>query len=84
MTKALAVEWAEHRIRVNAVSPGYVWTEMNQIVPKEITDVWMAATPFRRFAEPGEIAGAILYFASGASTYTSGSELMIDGCFTCL
>ena len=84
MTRALAVEWADLHIRVNAISPGYVWTEMNQVVPEEITSVWLAATPFKRFAKPDEIAGAVIYYASDASTYTSGSELKIDGCFTCL
>lgn len=84
MTKSLAVEWVDYKIRVNAVSPGYVWTEMNQVVPEKITSVWMAATPFHRFATADEIAGAVIYFASDASTYTSGSELIVDGCFTCL
>ncbi|MDA3845602.1 MAG: SDR family oxidoreductase [Vallitaleaceae bacterium] len=84
MTKTLAIEWVKWGIRVNAVSPGYVWTEMNQIVPKEISDVWMASTPFKRFAKPDEIAGAVIYFASKASSYTTGSELLVDGGFTCL
>ena len=84
MTKDLAVEWASHGIRVNAVSPGYVWTEMNQVVPDDITKVWMAATPFQRFATTDEIASAVIYFASPASSYTTGSELIVDGGFTCL
>ena len=84
MTKTLAVEWAEHRIRVNAISPGYVWTEMNQVVPEEITRVWMEATPFHRFATTDEISSAVVYFASEASSYATGSELIIDGGFTCL
>lgn len=84
MTKTLAVEWVKYGIRVNAVSPGYVWTEMNQIVPEEIRNFWMKATPFGRFAMPDEIAGAVIYFASDASSYTSGSELLVDGCFTCI
>ena len=84
MTKTLAIEWVKYGIRVNAVSPGYVWTEMNQIVPEDIRNFWINATPFKRFAKPDEIAGAVIYFASEASSYTSGSELRIDGCFTCL
>lgn len=84
MTKTLAIEWAQYGIRVNAVSPGYVWTEMNQVIPKETTQFWMHATPFHRFATTDEIASAVLYFASDASSYTSGSELIVDGCFTCL
>ena len=84
LTKTLAVEWAQYGIRVNAVSPGYVWTEMNQVVPEEITSVWMQATPFHRFATTDEIASAVIYYASDASSYASGSELIIDGAFTCL
>lgn len=84
MTKTLAIEWVKYGIRVNAVSPGYVWTEMNQIVPKDISDVWMEATPLKRFAKPDEIVGAVIYFASKASSYTTGSELLVDGGFTCL
>jgi sorbose reductase len=84
LTKTLAIEWVKYGIRVNAVSPGYVWTEMNKVVPEDIRNFWMNATPFGRFAMPDEIAGAVIYFASDASSYTSGSELIIDGCFTCL
>lgn len=84
MTKTLAIEWVKYGIRVNAVSPGYVWTEMNQVVPEEIRNFWINATPFGRFAMPDEIAGAIIYFASEASSFTSGSELLVDGGFTCL
>lgn len=84
LTKSLAIEWVNHGIRVNVVSPGYVWTEMNQIVDKNITDVWMKATPIARFATPDEMAGGVLYFASKASSYATGSELIIDGGITCL
>ena len=84
LTKTLAVEWVQHGIRVNAVSPGYVWTEMNQVIPQEIRDYWVNATPYKRFAKPDEIAGAVIYFASDASSYTTGSELIIDGGFTCI
>lgn len=84
MTKTLAVEWVKYNIRVNAVSPGYVWTEMNQVLPKDLADYWVNATPMKRFAKPDEIAGAVLYFASEASSYTTGSELLVDGGFTCL
>jgi sorbose reductase len=84
LTKSLAIEWVKYGIRVNAVSPGYVWTEMNQVIPEEIRNFWINATPFARFAKPDEIAGAVIYFASNASSYTSGAELRVDGCFTCL
>jgi sorbose reductase len=84
LTKSLAIEWVKYGIRVNVVSPGYVWTEMNQIVDKNITAVWMKSTPLARFATPDEMAGGVLYFASKASSYATGSELLIDGGITCL
>lgn len=84
LTKSLAIEWVKYGIRVNVVSPGYVWTEMIQNVDKNITDVWMKAIPFTRFATPDEIAGGVLFFASKASSYATGSELLIDGGITCL
>lgn len=84
LTRTLAVEWVEYGIRVNAVSPGYVWTKMNSVVPEETRNFWINATPFHRFARPDEIAGAVIYFAGDASSFTSGSELRIDGCFTCI
>lgn len=84
LTKTLAIEWVKYGIRVNAVSPGYVWTEMNQKIPEDLRNFWVNATPLRRFAKPDEIAGAVIYFASQASSYTTGSELLVDGGFTCL
>jgi NAD(P)-dependent dehydrogenase (short-subunit alcohol dehydrogenase family) len=84
LTKTLAVEWAGYGIRVNAVSPGYVWTSMNYQVPQEIRDKWTAEVPLKRFAQPGEVAGAVLYFASNASSYATGSELLVDGGIVCV
>lgn len=84
LTKVLAVEWIQQKIRVNTISPGYVWTEMNHQIPEEIRNVWVESTPIGRFAQPDEIAGAVIYLASNASSYTSGAEILIDGGFTCL
>lgn len=84
LTKALAVEWAERGVRVNAVAPGYVATEMTLKMRErpELFNVWMDMTPMGRCGEPSEIASAILYLASPASGYVTGSILSIDGGYT--
>jgi len=82
MTKSLAVEWARHGIRVNSISPGYIMTEMTGTVAKDMRDFWTSLIPFGRMGAPEELAGAVIYLLSDASTYTSGCDMIIDGCFT--
>ena len=82
LTKSLAVEWAPKGIRVNCISPGYIATEMLQFIRQDWKDYWTSIIPFGRLGRPEELAGAVIYLASDASTYTSGSEMTIDGCFT--
>ena len=84
LTKSLAVEWAPYNIRVNCISPGYIFTEMTANVRKEYTDFWEAATPFKRMGKPEELSGAVIYLASDCASFTSGCEIIIDGCFTCV
>ncbi|MGE0752357.1 MAG: SDR family NAD(P)-dependent oxidoreductase [Variibacter sp.] len=83
MTRALAVEWAAHRIRVNAVAPTYVATPF--IAPlleqPELVERIKAMTPLGRLATADEIAAAILYLASGASAMVTGHTLPVDGGF---
>jgi NAD(P)-dependent dehydrogenase (short-subunit alcohol dehydrogenase family) len=84
LTKAVALECAAEAIRVNSVHPGAVrtpiWGKVG--VSPELEAVIGAASPLGRMAEPEEIADAILYLASDASRYVTGSELVIDGGFT--
>ncbi len=82
LTKSLAVEWAEKGIRVNSISPGYIMTEMTGTVRKDWRDFWVSTIPFKRMGKPEELAGAVIYLLSDASTYTSGCDMLIDGCFT--
>lgn len=84
LTKALAVEWASFGVRVNAVAPGYVATEMTEKMRArpELFDVWMEMTPMGRCGYPREIASSILYLASPASSYVTGTILSIDGGYT--
>jgi NAD(P)-dependent dehydrogenase (short-subunit alcohol dehydrogenase family) len=84
LTKSLAVEWAEYGIRVNSISPGYIFTEMTAHVRKDWTDHWESMTPFKRMGKPEELSGAVIYLASDCSGYTSGCDIIIDGCFTCV
>ncbi len=82
LTKSLAVEWAQHGIRVNCISPGYIFTEMTQTVRQDWQDLWVNMIPFKRMGKPEELAGAVIYLLSDAASYTSGSDIIIDGCFT--
>ena len=82
LTKSLAVEWAQYGIRVNSISPGYIKTELSGMAKPEWIEYWMQAVPFHRMGTPEELGGAVIYFLSDAATYTSGANLIIDGCFT--
>ena len=82
LTKSLAVEWADKGIRVNSISPGYIRTAITEKSNPEYQKIWIASIPFKRMGTPEELAGAVIYLLSDASTYTSGSDIIIDGCFT--
>ncbi|MCV3739206.1 SDR family oxidoreductase [Rhizobium sp. TRM96647] len=86
LTKALAVEWVDSGVRVNAVAPGYVGTEMTLKMRErpELFDVWMDMTPMKRCGKPSEIASTILFLASPAASYVTGSVLSVDGGYTAL
>jgi NAD(P)-dependent dehydrogenase (short-subunit alcohol dehydrogenase family) len=84
MSRSLAAEWAQYNIRVNSISPGYINTPMSADTPKELRDAWMSLIPMRRMGEPEELIPAILYLASSMSGYTSGSDIVVDGAYTCL
>lgn len=80
-TKSIAAEWAGRGVRVNAVSPGYTETDLTAVSRSkpEIYEIWLAETPMGRWAKPHEIAGAVLYLASDASSYTTGADIVVDG-----
>lgn len=84
LTKTLAVEWADKGIRVNSISPGYIRTEMTAAVREEWRKYWENIIPFKRMGTPEELAGAVIYLMSDASTYTTGLNMVIDGGFTCI
>ena len=87
ITKSLAVEWAPHGIRVNALAPGYMITPPVIELQKEDPErwkFWMSRVPMGRAGDPTELQGAVIYLASDASSYMTGNILVIDGGYTCL
>ena len=84
MTKSLASDYADQNIRVNAIAPGYVKTDITNL-PKKYEDwysTWSKQTPMTRMAEPHEIASAALFLCSPASSYVTGEVLVVDGGYT--
>ncbi|HTX97542.1 MAG TPA: SDR family oxidoreductase [Mycobacterium sp.] len=82
LTKAMAVEFAPHNIRVNSVSPGYIRTELVEPLA-EYHRLWEPKIPLGRIGQPEELTGLYLYLASEASSYMTGSDIVIDGGYTC-
>ena len=84
ITRALALEWARHGVRVNCVAPAYVRTPLVEPVFKrpELMEEILRRTPLGRVAEPREIAGPVLFLASDLASYVTGQTLFVDGGWT--
>jgi NAD(P)-dependent dehydrogenase (short-subunit alcohol dehydrogenase family) len=84
LTKSLAGEWSGRGVRVNSISPGYVGTPLTKrgMENAEWRKVWLDGTPMGRVAEPTEIAPAVVFLASDAASYCTGTDLVVDGGYT--
>lgn len=81
LTRQLAIELGLHNIRVNAIAPGIIRTDMTRDIwsDPEISKQWLAMIPMNRLGEPTDIANAALFLASDAASYISGITLCVDG-----
>lgn len=84
LTRALAHDWAEYGVRVNAIAYGFVKTDLTAGITnhKYIAPQLLAHTPLGRFAEISEVAGAAIFLASPAASYVTGHSLLVDGGWT--
>lgn len=84
LTASLAAEWASRGVRVNAVAPTYIETEMTRnVVDKAIMDIWVRDTPMGRMGQPHEIASVVHFLACDASSLITGATVKADAGFTC-
>ena len=85
LTKSLAIEWAKKGVRVNSISPGYIGTELTLNSPTLIPliEKWNEMAPLGRMGKPEELQAICVYLAGDTSSFTTGSDFIIDGAFTC-
>jgi NAD(P)-dependent dehydrogenase (short-subunit alcohol dehydrogenase family) len=82
LTKSFAVEWAPLNIRVNAIAPGYIKTEMAPVDEPRFKTRWIDDSPQQRYAMPEELGTTVVYLASEGSSFMTGSIVVIDGGYT--
>ncbi len=85
LTKSMAVEWAKKGVRVNCISPGYIGTDLinSDENLKPLIEKWNAMAPMGRLGKPEELQAVCVYLAGDASGFTTGSDFVVDGAFTC-
>ena len=86
LTKSLAVEWASRNVRVNCISPGYIGTELKLNSPslQPLIKQWNEMAPLHRMGKPEELQSICVYLAGDTSSFTTGSDFVIDGAFTAI
>ena len=85
LTKSMAIEFAKRGVRVNCISPGYMGTELTLNSPslKPLIEQWNAMAPMGRMGRPEELQSIAVYLAGDTSSFTTGSDFIVDGAFTC-
>ncbi len=84
MTRSMALEWGEHGVRVNALAPGFILTDLtNKLWSDPTMQAWgRANTPMRRLGQPGDLVGTAVFLASPAAQFLTGQVIYVDGGFT--
>ena len=82
LTRSLAAEWAPYGVRVNALAPGYIKTDMSPVDDPAFKQHWIDDAPMRRYGTVEELAPAVVFLASDASSFITGSVLVADGGYT--
>jgi 3-oxoacyl-[acyl-carrier protein] reductase len=78
-TKSLARELGSRNVRANVVAPGYVKTQLTDVLPAEAQQAMLAHTPLQRLGEPEDVAGAVRFLCSDAASFITGAVVMVDG-----
>ena len=78
-TKSLARELGSRNIRANVVAPGYVKTQLTDVLPEEATGAMLQSTPLGRLGEPADVAGAVRFLCSDEASFITGEVLLVDG-----
>ena len=77
--KSLARELGSRNVRANVVAPGYVKTQLTDVLPEEATELMLSNTPLGRLGDPEDVAGAVRYLCSDAAGFVTGVVLLVDG-----
>ncbi len=79
LTKSVALELGSRNIRCNAIAPGFIATEMTEVLDEKVLDEWIAGIPMKRIGTTDDIADATIFLASDMSTYITGQVLHVNG-----
>jgi len=78
-TKSLARELGSRNVRANVVAPGYVTTQLTEVLPEAATEAMLSATPLGRLGDPADVAGAVRFLCSDEAAFVTGAVLLVDG-----